>query len=128
MKINSSSLRMRRNCNLELRLSPTSAAAAAVSDHSSAAADGSPQSQQLTIFYNGRICVCDVTEFQARAILELATREMEENAQNETPSSILQQSLPPRPTTTPGLSMKKSLQRFLQKRKHRVQATSPYNH
>ncbi|CAK9321205.1 unnamed protein product [Citrullus colocynthis] len=116
---------MRRNCNLELRLSPISTA---VSDHSSAAADGSPQSQQLTIFYNGRICVCDVTELQARAIFKLATREMEEKASSEAPSPIQQQSPPPPTPTTPGLSMKKSLQRFLQKRKHRVQATAPYNH
>ena len=66
---------------------------------------------------------------QARAILKLATREMEENGLSETPSPMLQQSSPPpRTPTTPGLSMKKSLQRFLQKRKHRVQATSPYNH
>lgn len=35
------------------------------------------------------------------------------------------------PTPTPaatGLSMKKSLQRFLQKRKTRIQEASPYNH
>ena len=57
-----SSLRMRRNCNLELRLSPTTTATAAAS--SSSADNGSLQSQQLTIFYNGRICVCDVTELQ----------------------------------------------------------------
>ncbi|KAL0542664.1 hypothetical protein IC582_017737 [Cucumis melo] len=132
MKVNSTSLRMRRNYNLELRLSPTyssaAAATASVSGNPSPTAYGSPQSQQLTIFYNGRICVCDVTELQARAILKLATREMEENGLSETPSPMLQQSPPPRTPTTPGLSMKKSLQRFLQKRKHRVQATSPYNH
>ncbi|XP_023544865.1 protein TIFY 5A [Cucurbita pepo subsp. pepo] len=127
MKTNSS-LRMRRNCNLELRLSPTSSAIAAVSDQSSAAvaaANASPQSQQLTIFYNGRICVCDATELQAIAILKLATREMEEKGPNETPWPILQQSPAAVTPTTPGLSMKRSLQRFLQKRKHRAQPTSP---
>ncbi|KAG6594460.1 Protein TIFY 5A, partial [Cucurbita argyrosperma subsp. sororia] len=124
-----SSLRMRRNCNLELRLSPTTTAAVANAAAASSSADnGSLQSQQLTIFYNGRICVCDVTELQARAILKLATREMEEKDLNEPTSPMLQQSPVPRTPTTPGLSMKRSLQRFLQKRKHRVQATSPYNH
>ncbi|XP_022978906.1 protein TIFY 5A [Cucurbita maxima] len=119
MKTNSS-LRMRRNCNLELRLSPTSSAIAAV-----AAPNANPQSQQLTIFYNGRICVCDATELQAIAILKLATREMEEKGPNETPWPILQQSPAPVTPTTPGLLMKRSLQRFLQKRKHRAQPTSP---
>lgn len=39
-------------------------------------------------------------------------------------STVVQMSSP----TAAGLSMKRSLQRFLQKRKHRVQATSPYHH
>lgn len=36
------------------------------------------EQKQLTIFYNGRVLVCDVAELQARAILLLASREMED--------------------------------------------------
>ncbi|KAK2965288.1 hypothetical protein RJ640_004157 [Escallonia rubra] len=94
--------------------------------------NGSPNEkesqQQLTIFYNGRMSVCDVTELQARAIIMLASQEKEEKSKTPTgskPSSPLIQSPLYSPT---GLSMKRSLQRFLQKRKHRTQATSPYHH
>lgn len=132
---------MRRNCNLELRLFPYSA--------SLPSNNGSPQQkhhqeqeqeqeqhqqQLMTIFYNGKICVCDVTEFQARSILLLANREMEESVLMKTPSGSSEPSSPTlqsqvySPTTPSGLSMKRSLQRFLQKRKNRIQATSPYNH
>ncbi|KAA8514910.1 hypothetical protein F0562_018089 [Nyssa sinensis] len=127
---------MRRNCNLELRLLPPSA-----SFHSSDYDDndhhhhqpmldlssGSPkekQQQQLTIFYEGRVSVCDVTELQARNIIMLASREMEEKLKTP-PASPLLQSPVCSPST--GISMKRSLQRFLQKRKHRVQAASPYS-
>ncbi|GMY37936.1 protein TIFY 5A-like [Fagus crenata] len=128
---------MKRNCNLELCLFPYSASLPSNDpdhDHHQPMMEerrGSPQEkhqqQQLTIFYNGNICVTDVTEFQARSILLLATREMEERLRTPTgsePSSPNLQSYSP----TTGLSMKMSLQRFLQKRKCRIQATSPYNH
>lgn len=56
---------------------------------------------------------------QAKAIIYLASREMEEktNKLSEPSSPLLQ------PQT-----VKKSLQRFLQKRKNRIQITSPYHH
>nr|XP_023885500.1 protein TIFY 5A [Quercus suber]POE69529.1 protein tify 5a [Quercus suber] len=127
---------MKRNCNLELRLVPYSASLPSNDsgdDHQPMMEErrGSPQQnqqpQQLTIFYNGKICVSDVTEFQARSILLLATREMEERLKTPTGSDLSSPTLQTEvysPST--GLSMKRSLQRFLQKRKNRIQATSPY--
>ncbi|KAK4706999.1 hypothetical protein R3W88_033438 [Solanum pinnatisectum] len=115
---------MRRNCNLELTLMPPS-----ISDNFSSKNCTmedqqleNKQSQQLTIFYNGEIVVSDATELQAKAIIYLASRgmEVEKNKMSDPSSPLLQ------PQT--GLFMKRSLQGFLQKRKRRVQETSPYHH
>ncbi|XVF40123.1 hypothetical protein PTKIN_Ptkin01aG0086000 [Pterospermum kingtungense] len=129
---------MRRNCNLELRLLPSAYDRHDMVEESSE----SPESQQrqLTIFYGGRVCVCDVTELQARAILMLASRETDERIKTPTGLGLGSGSkLEPEPelgspmvkpqlhTPSTGLSMKRSLQRFLQKRKNRIQATSPYH-
>ncbi|EEF42634.1 conserved hypothetical protein [Ricinus communis] len=140
---------MRRNCSLELRPVPFSDSghnhreqqAMSVSFllvssfFLSVILSESPQErQQLTIFYNGRVCVCYVTELQARAILSLASREMEDKMKTSllgTPTGRSEFVSPlPSPLCSPstGLSMKRSIQRFLQKRKHRAQATSPYNY
>ncbi|XP_065877207.1 protein TIFY 5A-like [Euphorbia lathyris] len=70
--------------------------------------------QQITIFYNGNVCVSDVTELQAKAILLLATREKITSSRGSS-------------SNPNGLSMKRSLQRFLQKRNHRIQSTFPYH-
>ncbi|XP_042517064.1 protein TIFY 5A [Macadamia integrifolia] len=123
-------LSVRRNCNLDLRLPPPGLDFLPATTGS--AGDDTPMTQrssvetpqQLTIFYNGRICVCDVTELQARAIICVAKREMEErmNTPRSEPVSPLQCQL----QSPAGLSMKRSLQQFLQKRKNRIQATSPY--
>ncbi|KAM3700826.1 hypothetical protein ACJW31_05G128000 [Castanea mollissima] len=127
---------MKRNCNLELCLFPYTASLPSNDsgdDHQPMKEErrDSPQQnqqpQQLTIFYNGKICVSDVTEIQARSILMLATREMEERLKTPTGSDLSSPTMQTEqysPST--GLSMKRSLQRFLQKRKNRLQATSPY--
>ncbi|XP_010941162.1 protein TIFY 5A [Elaeis guineensis] len=106
------------------------------------------QQQQITIFYNGRICVCDVTEFQVRAIISMANREMDDRLKkkqlhHQQQHQYLQEnrnesSPPHQPQAAPpqllnqGLLMKRSLQRFLQKRKTRINAATtpytPYNH
>ncbi|EYU33376.1 hypothetical protein ABFS82_13G082600 [Erythranthe guttata] len=117
---------MKRNCNLELPLvtMPSVFSDSSAHEHSyqfynmlNMEDDQSPNQKQkqhqLTVFYNGRIAASDVTEFQqARAIILLASGEMEDEKRSAIPTS--------------GLSMKRSLQRFLEKRKTRLQCTSPY--
>ncbi|CAL9077976.1 unnamed protein product [Musa acuminata var. zebrina] len=93
------------------------------------------QQQQITLLYDGRICACDVTEMQARAIIAMAKREMDGHMKKTTQAhrQPIESSLPPsspRPVErlliNPELSMKRSLQRFLHKRKSRLHALSPY--
>ncbi|KAM7530470.1 hypothetical protein LguiB_033880 [Lonicera macranthoides] len=147
---------MKKNCNLELRLFPPSASASINSDddhhhhhHKNDITNGSPkeEKEQLTLFYNGTVSACEVTELQARAIIFFASQQMAEKSkspslngsdplmvqsQMQSPSlngsdPLMVQSQMQSPTST-DLSMKRSLQRFLQKRKHRIQSTSPYHH
>ncbi|THU74890.1 hypothetical protein C4D60_Mb04t38180 [Musa balbisiana] len=93
--------------------------------------------QQITLLYDGRICACDVTEIQARGIIAMAKREMDGHMKKTTQAhrEPIESSLPPsspRPVErlliNPELSMKRSLQRFLHKRKSRLHALSPYGH
>ncbi|MBA0595059.1 hypothetical protein Gorai_011938, partial [Gossypium raimondii] len=55
---------MRRNCNLELRLLPSSYPSDSHDMMEERIESPETQQQQLTIFYNGRVCVSDVTELQ----------------------------------------------------------------
>ncbi|RVW89991.1 hypothetical protein CK203_036538 [Vitis vinifera] len=110
---------------------------------------GSPQEQQqrqqLTIFYNGKDLRSAwkvdtvmghfraafgkwainklIHILQARAIILAASREMEERKRAPLSPSMQSQLCGPS-----GVSMKRSLHRFLQKRKNRREAMSPYNH
>lgn len=69
--------------------------------------------------------------FQARAILCVANKEIEEKevkTETRSPSgSTYRVGSSPVAAAAAGVSIKKSLQRFLQKRKHRRRATHPYN-
>ncbi|KAI4365210.1 hypothetical protein MLD38_021216 [Melastoma candidum] len=94
-------------------------------------AGGNQEQQQMTIFYGGQICVCPVTESQAKEIIWRAGRDMDERRQVEMGLSSSSSSSPSlsQPTypclrppsindqTPQGLSMKKSLQQFLEKRR-----------
>ncbi|XP_060179051.1 protein TIFY 5A-like [Lycium barbarum] len=124
---------MRRNCNLELRLMPPSLSSFSpkncttpyfsMEDKESTELE---KQQPLTIFHNGKLVVSDATELQAKAIIYRASREMEDKTK-KTPSPMSEPSSPLLQPQT-GLFMKRSLQRFLQKRKNRIQTTSPYHH
>ncbi|KAL2473807.1 Protein TIFY 5A [Forsythia ovata] len=126
---------MKRNCNLQLRLVTPSVSFNSTDNNGNyhpmldmVSENSNEKQQPLTIFYNGRILTaCDVTELQARSIISLASQEMEKsNTPPSTgPSSPLLQSHLYSPT---GNSMKRSLQRFLQKRKTRAQEAFPYHH
>nr|GMD06483.1 protein TIFY 5A-like [Ipomoea batatas] len=78
------------------------------------------EQQQLTIFYNGKVVSCDVTELQAKAIILVASQQKLNTAAVMSSFSV------PSPVRAYGLSMKRSLKLFLQKRKNRVHAASPY--
>ncbi|PKA63979.1 Protein TIFY 5A [Apostasia shenzhenica] len=127
------------SCDTELRLFPGCQAS-----RRPAATAGGGGGRQLTLFYGGRVSNCDITEIksflQARAILCMA-REMEETvksggkASSSSPLSFSSSSLCHWSTwgesqlllMNPDLSMKRSLQRFLQKRKTRLSGNcAPY--
>ncbi|KAJ0230341.1 Protein TIFY 5A [Hirschfeldia incana] len=128
---------MEKSCDLELRLFPTSSCITD-SDNSMSESRSSGNSlpkeeetQRLTIFYNGKMCVySDVTHLQAKSIISMASREIEERSSSNgsdprnrsTQLNHYHQQLP-----NPKASMKRSLQSFLQKRQIRLQATSPYH-
>ncbi|XP_068655587.1 protein TIFY 5A [Aristolochia californica] len=124
---------MGRSYNLDLCLLPTAVYSNVSSSPSQELCKSRSEirplenSQQITMFYNGRVCACDVTEIQARAILCMAKRKTEERlgTLSTEPSSGCTSQNPQAQRT--GLSMKRSLQRFLQKRKSRIQATCPYS-
>ncbi|CAL9112606.1 unnamed protein product [Musa acuminata var. zebrina] len=126
-------------CDTELSLS-LSLSPGGVYHHGSDVSAGSSRSaeekaaaqQPITIFYNGQMCVCDVTEVQARAIISAAERETEDaEAKKQSDRRPDSSSLPPSPAPAPprvlnrSLSMKRSLQRFLQNRKTRAVDSSP---
>ena len=130
---------MRRNCNLELCLFPPYNNSSNHQNHPMVEEEDSNEStpmqnqqQPLTIFYDGKMCVTDVTELQAKSILMLANRmkvleKVTTPIGSEPSTPTIVQS--PHQLYSPGpcLSMKRSLQRFLQKRKNRVQEASPYH-
>ncbi|KAL6197408.1 hypothetical protein ACLB2K_033017 [Fragaria x ananassa] len=132
---------MKRGCNLELELRLSSSdecSSSLESLHHQSCQDLQQQQQQLTTFYNGVMCTCDVIELQARAILCVANNELGKivvktsTTSSSIPSGSYKLSSPSAHYSPPctsrvaagGLSIKKSLRKFLQKRKHRSQSNT----
>ncbi|WOL03405.1 hypothetical protein Cni_G12125 [Canna indica] len=127
------------HCDTELCLGTGAASSSRAGDQKAAAAGKAPpqqqqqKEQQITIFYDGQICVCDVTEIQAKAIISTARREIEDTDQAKKNQSDESSLPPPLQPSQPqllnrSLSMKRSLQRFLQNRKTRAHESAPNNH
>ncbi|XP_030542032.1 protein TIFY 9-like isoform X2 [Rhodamnia argentea] len=88
----------------------------------------------MTIFYNGKMIVFDVPRIMAENILKLAMEECSKSPESEKPATA-------RPLPPPShqhqwleslhiylpMARRKSLQRFLEKRKERLTSTSPYH-
>ncbi|XP_022984285.1 uncharacterized protein LOC111482635 [Cucurbita maxima] len=94
------------------------------------------QQQQIMVFYNGTLSLCDFTELQARAILWVASRERSSNSRWTNPEWLSLLQMPKSGSGNgngngngnAGFPIKKSLQRFLQRRKaRRIRSMSPYH-
>ncbi|TYK16421.1 protein TIFY 5A-like [Cucumis melo var. makuwa] len=87
------------------------------------------QQQQIMVFYNGALSLCDFTELQARAILWIGSQERSRNVRCRNPEWLNMQMLKSgNGNGNAGFSIKKSLQRFLQRRKmRRIRTMSPYH-
>ncbi|KAL3715351.1 hypothetical protein ACJRO7_007132 [Eucalyptus globulus] len=117
---------MVKNCNPDLHLLSSISSSSSSSSYdecSSKTEQSQVNQQQQAIIYRGRVRPFDLTEFQARAIIWLASREMESIAGSSPPLKKVHQLWSP---LSSGLSMKRSLQRFLQERRKRARAMAPY--
>ncbi|KAI4343083.1 hypothetical protein MLD38_027626 [Melastoma candidum] len=124
------------DCNLDLQLHPSSSSSSSLDATSTSSIrqhqldDHLNHQHQLhlekmpggelplTIFYAGEIYVVNVDQQRARSIMGMAAKGTgREDWKLSTPYSS-------NPMTN--LSMKRSLQRFLERRKHRIRSMNPY--
>ncbi|CAL9235529.1 unnamed protein product [Arabidopsis halleri] len=124
-------MEMQTKCDLELRLLTSSYASDFHCSVDESRSSEISQPKILTIFYNGHMCVSsDLTHLEAKAILSLASGDVEErslslkSSDDSKPSTISKNSIR---FHYQKASMKRSLRSFLQKRNVRIQATSPYS-
>ncbi|XWS39368.1 hypothetical protein CRYUN_Cryun18bG0047300 [Craigia yunnanensis] len=95
-----------------------------------AISEDGPETSPLTIFYNGTVSVFNIPRDKAESILKLAVEGSCKNVESTdskvaNPSSHQQQLLETLKGDLP-IARRKSLQRFLEKRKDRLTSVSPY--
>ncbi|XP_010538254.1 PREDICTED: protein TIFY 5A [Tarenaya hassleriana] len=117
---------MERNCDLELRLLSSSFDSDSISSNVEELNSSEKEElRRMTIFYNGKMCVSDVTLLQFKEIISLASRGLVEERSTSKSHHHGHHHRHHHPLHV--ASVKKSLQSFLQKRRDRVQASSPYH-
>ncbi|KAG7578261.1 hypothetical protein ISN45_Aa03g024570 [Arabidopsis thaliana x Arabidopsis arenosa] len=100
-----------KSCSLDLHLSPMASTLqscrqdSTVNDHSSAI-----RAKEINAFHSGRLSEYDLVEIQMRAIIEMASKEREVTALELAPVRL---------EAPLGCSVKRSVKRFLEKRKKR---------
>ncbi|CAH8261409.1 unnamed protein product [Arabidopsis lyrata] len=100
-----------KGCSLDLHLSPLASTLqscrqdSTVNDHSSAI-----RSKEINAFHSGRLSEYDLVEIQIRAIIEMASKERDVTALELAPVRL---------ESPLGCSVKRSVKRFLEKRKKR---------
>ncbi|KAE8670153.1 Protein TIFY 9 [Hibiscus syriacus] len=96
-----------------------------------AASENGPETAPLTIFYNGTVSVFNLPRDKAESILKLAVEGVSKKVESidsevATPSSDQQRQLLETLDEDLPIARRKSLQRFLEKRKERLTCASPY--
>ncbi|ESQ47641.1 hypothetical protein EUTSA_v10021766mg [Eutrema salsugineum] len=99
-----------KNCSLDLCLSPMTSSLQSCRRDSTINESSATRSKEMNAFYNGKLREYDHVEIQIRAIIEMASKEREVTALELAPVSL---GSPLRS------SLKRSVKRFLEKRKNK---------
>ncbi|KAF8090237.1 hypothetical protein N665_0482s0030 [Sinapis alba] len=106
-------------CSLDLGLSPMASSLQPSRRYSTVNQSLTIRANEINAFYNGKVREHDHVEIQVRAIIEMASKE----------GGITTSKLAPMRMESPlGVSVKRSVKSFLEKRKRRCKYFAPYSY
>ncbi|KAF2558735.1 hypothetical protein F2Q68_00016869 [Brassica cretica] len=108
------------NCSLDLCLSPVTSSLQSCHRDSKVSQSLATRTKEINAFYNGRVLEYDLVEIQIRAVIEMASKERDITVLELAPVRLES------PLVFP---VKRSVERFLEKRKKRSKyVTTPYSY